>query len=151
MIKRGIIQLGGLTPKIRISKPGIDVDGAGELDFLLHEQHLYSQPYHFSFVECPFAGSTSSEVQDATVSVAIPNVTSDPNVLVYPVDSEGSIVFPYVKSTGPGTSSTGFAVEDWFIYHHVVSSTQINLRFYKVFRALKSPQGAYIILMRGDV
>lgn len=150
MIKRGIIQLGGLDPKIRISKPGVDVDEAGELDFLLHEQHLYSQPYHFSFVACPFAGNTSYTVQDSTVSVTIPDVTSEPVVLVYPVASDDSVVFPFPKSTGTGASTVGFLVESWFIYHEVVSSTRIDVRFYKPQTTLKSPEGAYIILMRGD-
>lgn len=146
-MKRGVIALGSPSPKIRISKPGVDIDSAADIDFLLHESHLYSQPYYFDFVACPFAGDTSSNAFNQTVSVAIPDVTADPIVIAYVADSESSIHYPAPRSTGPGSSASGFAYEAWGIRVKAESSTSLMVRFIKNAGVRRSPTGAYIILM----
>lgn len=151
MRKRGIIQLGGVEPKIRISKPGVDVDLAGPTDFLLHESHLYSQPYHFSFVACPFAGYTGNASRAATVNVSIPNVTDDPVVLLWPVDSTGATVSPMSRTTGTGSSGSGFNCENWDVNFDLISSTQIDINFGKGSDTRLSPDGCYLILLRKPI
>lgn len=147
-MKRGVIQFSGATEKVRISKPGVDVDTAGTLDFLLHENALYSQPYFSAFVTCPFAGNTSTGVQDQTVDVTVPNVTTTPVVMFWVVDSDSLISFPAQKGFGTGNSASGFSVNSFVVSYQIISSTVIRVRFFKSSNSLRSPQGAYLILSR---
>lgn len=147
MTRRGIIQLSG-TPKIRISKPGTDVDVADDTGFLLHENHLYAQPYFFQFVACPFAGNTSYVAKNQSVDVTIPDIDGSPIVLLWPVDSAGNITSPIPRSTGPGSSQFGFAVENWNIYWKIISSTSMTIKFTKTIDSLRSPNGCYVVLIR---
>jgi hypothetical protein len=146
--KRGIIQFATGVEKIRISKPGVDVDAATTLDFLLHESALYSQPYYSAFVTCPFAGYTGTSIQDQTVHVTVPDVTSTPVIILEVVDSDSLISFPAQKGLGSGSSGSGFSINNFTVSHQIISSTQVDVRFYKPGNSKKSPQGAYLILMR---
>lgn len=142
-MKRCVIDL----PKIRISKPGNDVDTAAMENLLFHESFLFTQPYFFTFVPCPF-GSGVSDVLDQTVPVTVPNVTSDPIVLLYASGGSTVNVFPAIRSIGAGSDATGYNVSMWIVGHNVVSSTRIDVQFIKPFRSLSAPTGAYMILMR---
>lgn len=147
MMKRGIIQLGGATPKFRISRKGVDVDLAGPTDFLLHEDYLTAQPYYAKFVPCPFAGNTSASGLDQTVPVTgIPNVTSDPIVVSYVQASDGSNTFPIRRSNGGPVGGRTDAY--YFVFVTVVSATQLNVRFQKAASSNSSPNGVYIVLYR---
>lgn len=146
--KRGIIQFATGIEKIRISKPGVNVDAATTLDFLLHESALYSQPYYSAFVTCPFAGNTSTGTQDQTVHVTVPDVTDSPVVILESVDSDGVISYPAQKGLGTGSSGSGFTINGFVVSHQVISSTQIDVRFFKNSTSRRSPLGAYLILMR---
>lgn len=147
MKKRGVIHLSG-TPKIRISKPGVDVDLATPTEFLLHESHLYAQPYYSSFVTCPFAGNTSGSLLQQAVNVTVPDVTAEPIVLLWPVDSAGTIISPMSRTTGPGSSQTGWVLDFWRVDAKVVNSTRVDVRFTKTADSRRSPNGAYLILLR---
>lgn len=143
-MKRCRVQL----PQIRITKPGHDVDTASLENHLFHESFLFSQPYYFKFVTCPFAGYVGNTTQTATVQVPVPNVTSNPIVLLYMVSSGAMTVFPGIRSQGAGTNEAGYATESWTIAHNVVSSTRIDVTFEKAPNGLYSPNGAYMVLMR---
>lgn len=147
-VKRGIIQFAPDIEKVRISTPGVNVDAASTLQFLLHEAALYSQPYYAAFVACPFAGNTSTGTQDVTVQVTVPNVTSDPVVILEIVDSDGLISFPAQKGLGTGSSGSGFSVNSFVVYHQVISATRVDVRFTKSDTSRRSPNGTYLVLMR---
>lgn len=134
-------------PTIRISKPGYDVDTAAMENMLFHESFLFTQPYFFTFVPCPF-GSGASGVLDQTVSVTVPNVTSDPIVLLFASGGSTVNVFPSIRSIGAGSDASGYNISAWIIGHNVVSSTRVDVNFIKPFRSLSAPTGAYMILMR---
>lgn len=138
MAKRGIIS----SSKIRFSPPDVDVDTAQPHELLMHEQFLFTQPYFFGFVACPFAGSTSSDILDQTVSVTIPDVTADPIVLLWTVDADDSIAWPRPRDV------TGGWATNWTVYHRVANSTQLEVRFLKGLDSQRSPNGAYVVLMR---
>ncbi|RWE78802.1 hypothetical protein [Mesorhizobium sp.] len=146
--KRGIIQFTPTIEKIRISIPGVSVDTAGPTQFLLHEAALYSQPYFSAFIACPFAGNTSLGTQDQTVQVTVPDVTATPVVLLSPVDSDSVISLPSQKGTGSGSSASGFNINNFSVSHWVVSSTRVDVRFFKNDTSRRSPNGAYLVLMR---
>lgn len=146
MTKRAILQLSGPSPKFRISRKGVDVDAAGPSDFLVHESHLIAQPFYSDFVPCPFAGYVGDEPQDATESVTIPNVTSDPIALIYTRHAGGQNVYPQRFSEGLVGSMT--SEEAFDIYLNVISSTQINLRFVKQPYSRTSPQGCWLTVYR---
>ncbi|RVC71283.1 hypothetical protein EN759_00265 [Mesorhizobium sp. M00.F.Ca.ET.038.03.1.1] len=148
MTKRGIIQFTPTIEKVRISVPGVDVDSAGFGQFLLHEAALYSQPYFAQFVACPFAGNTSTGQQVAEVNVTVPDVTNDPVPLFWIVDSNGEISYPSQKDTGTGNTGSGFAINAFFVGVQVVSSTLVKIKFVKPGTSRRSPQGAYLTLMR---
>lgn len=141
-MKRCIIEL----PKIRITPPGYDVDTAALENFIFHESFLFTQPYYFNFVACPFGADTTTSTMNQTVSVTVPGITSDPIVLLFMVSNESMNVFPDKRSFGTGTDAFGYNVELWTVGHNVVSSTRIDLNFIK--SAKRSPLGAYMILMR---
>lgn len=148
MIKRGVIQLNGADPKIRISQPGIDVEAAQPYELLLHEQHLYAQPYFFKFVACPFAGNTSTGVKDQTVNVTVPNINADPIILVWPVDMDDAVSYPLQRSTGTGSSASGFAVDSSDVRVQMVNSTTLAVEFIEGSNSKRPLNGAYIILLR---
>ncbi len=144
-MKRCVIDL----PIFRVSKPGADVDTAGPQDLLFHESFLFTQPYFFTFVACPFASNTKYEYKEATVNVTVPDVTDDPIVILYPVSSASSTVFPAFRDTGLGTDMSGYDVDATFFEYRVVSSTQVNVRFENWSK--KAALGAYMVLMRRPV
>ncbi|RAZ75845.1 hypothetical protein [Mesorhizobium atlanticum] len=146
--RRGIIQFKPGVEKVRISVPGVDVDAAGTTQFLLHEAALYSQPYFAGFVACPFAGNTSTGYLEQSVDVTVPDVTADPIVMHWIVDSDGLISFPCQKATGPGNSGGGFAINSFYARTRVISSVLVRVKFVKPDTSRRSPQGAYLILMR---
>lgn len=145
MIKRGIIHL---PDKFRISKPGVDVDLAGEGDFLFHESYLFAQPYAFKWAACPFAGDTSNNSRTATVTVTIPYVTSDPLIILYPVRSDGVAIFPYPKSYGTGSDGAGYSTEDWTVYLRNVTGTSLDVYFQKSKLTRRSPNGCWVVAIR---
>lgn len=146
-MKRGVISSEGGF-RFRISKPGIDVDSAGPEDFLFHESYLFTQPYHFTFVPCPFAGNTGRDELVQDVRVHTPNGGSSPLVILYPVSAQGLNVFPTPLSRGTGNSQSGFTRESWSIYTLAVTATYVDIQFYKPYNGLRSPQGCYLIMMR---
>lgn len=148
MTQRGLIQKTPTGVIFRITKPGVDIGAAGELDYLLHESHLCAQPYFFGYVACPFAGSTSASPLVATVAVTIPAVDASPLVLLWPVMSTGATVFPHQRASGPGSSSDGFAMDYWFVRYSVISTTRVDVTFDKPVNSLRSPAGAYLVAMR---
>ncbi len=84
-MKRGIISLG--TPLVfRISKPGFDVDTAGQADLLVHESIFYSQIVQSGTLSNPGGPSY-------TATVAIDPSLVNPIPIVYPVFS-GNVAFP---------------------------------------------------------
>lgn len=144
MAKRGIIS----KDKFRISAPGVDVDTAQPYELLMHEQFLFTQPYFFKYVPCPFAGNTSYGIQQSDVDVTVPDVTDDPLVLIWPESSENVVCWPKARSIGTGSSGSGYATENWTIQFEVISATVIRVRFIKALDSLRSPNGAYLVLMR---
>lgn len=148
-MKRGKIQLTGALPIFRISAKGYDVDMAPQNGFLLHEQHLYSQPFFWQYVPCPFAGETARGVQDATVPVTYPSVGNTPFGILYPVASTGAVSFPRPRSAGEGSNETVWTgLQNWRAEFDIVSLTQVNVRFTKTISSPTSPQGAFIMLFR---
>lgn len=146
MVKRGHFDLANGI--FRISKPGVDVDSAGPNDYLLHESHIYYQPYWTNFVACPFAGSTSTSEMQQSVNVTVPNVTADPIILIYPAINPSGNAFPHTRSQGT-TSPGGIGnIDLWIIEARATSSTNIEVRFWKASGTAKPPRGAYITLMR---
>lgn len=144
MAKRGIIT----SDKFRISPPGVDVDTAKPEQLLLHENMLYSQPYFFSFVACPFAGYIGNESRVASVDVVVPPVSDNPMVLVYPVSSEDLSIWPLPRAQGPGNPQNGYNLEYWSIGYRVLSASQISIIFEKSYDSYRSPLGAHIVLTR---
>lgn len=149
MAKRGKIQIQGTSPIFRISKPGYDVDTAPREGFLLHEEDLYSQPFHWAFVPCPFAGYNGAAAQDSVVTITHPNPGNTARILMYPVASDGQIVFPGPKGRQFGNASNGFpGLENWTIYYQQPNNAQIAIRFRKNPSSRTSPLGAYVVLFR---
>lgn len=144
-LKRCIISKDG---EFRVSNPGKDVASENQFDFMLHEDMLASQPYHFSYVECPFSTYTGNGVKDQSVNVTVPDVDSDPVVILFPVTSASVNSFPLTRDRGSGSDSSGYNVDKWFIVAKVVSSTQITVRFIKPSDGRKSPKGCYLVLAR---
>lgn len=148
-MKRGKIQLTGASPIFRISAPGFDVDTAPPNGFLLHEDHLYSQPFFWQYVECPFAGYEGAGFQDATVQVIYPSVGNLPNVILYPVASTYAVSFPRPRSLGVGSNeSTWTGLENWGVQFDIITNTRIDIRFTKTTSSPRSPRGAHLILLR---
>lgn len=146
-MKRCIIEL----PKIRISKPGFDVDTAAFDDFLFHEDFLFAQPYFAGFVACPFAGYTGKAARQETVSVTVPDVTADPIVLLFLSGTVDENIFPAIRSKGSGNDSAGYNTQQWWASHSVISSTQIDVVFVKGDNFLSSPNGAFMIAIRKPI
>jgi hypothetical protein len=140
-MKRCIIEL----PKFRISKPGYDVDTASMENLIFHESMLFTQPYFFQFVACPFSGAGNLT---GTVSVTVPDVTSDPIVLLFLSGGSTVNVYPGIRSEGPGNNEDGYDVTAWSVRYNVVSSTRIDVTFSTSLNGKTSPAGAHMILMR---
>lgn len=147
MALRGLFQKTGSGVIFRISKPGKDATSTDQRDFLLHESHLYTQPYFFGFVACPFAGTTGPAAT-ATVQVTVPGYDPDPMAVIYPVTSDSRTCFPAQRAAGSGSNEDGWAMDWWLIYHRVVSSTRIDISFEKPNLSLRSPLGCYLMLTR---
>jgi len=136
MVKRCIID----GSKIRISRPGVDVDAAGEFDFLLHENHLYAQPYFAAIVSKPSDGDTTI--------LNVPEVTSDPIVLIFPVRNGDMTSFPFPKSQGSGSNETGWSGLLYMaVNYRTLSATQIEFRFSTNSRS-DNVLSCYVLLLR---
>lgn len=119
MVKRCKIQL----PIIRVSKPGFDVDGASKRNCLLHEEKLFPQPYFQTIVNAPAGGGV--------VNVAIPDVTSNPLVFLFPVFDGTRSTFPYPRSESTGSSQSGFPnLLGFDVSYRVITSTSIDVRLF---------------------
>jgi hypothetical protein len=140
-MKRCIIQL----PKFRISRQGYDVETAAMENLLFHESMLFTQPYYFGFVACPFSGAGNLT---GTVSVTVPDVTADPIVLLFLSGGSTVNVYPGIRSEGPGNNQDGYDVTAWSVRYNVVSSTRIDVTFSTSLNGKTSPAGAHMILMR---
>lgn len=143
-MKRCIIDL----PKIRISAPGYDVDTAAPENMIFHEDFLFSQPYYFGFVACPFAGYTGKDTKIQFVNVAVPDITDNPLVLLYAVSPTPEVIFPAARSKGAGNDQDGYNVMMWGISYTIVNSTTISVRFEKSGSVRLSPDGAHMVLMK---
>lgn len=144
MVQRGLIDAG----KFRISRPGKDVSSTNPSDFMMHENFLFSQPYFFRFVACPFAGDTSQSSRNEIVDVAVPDVTDDPVVIMYTVTASGSIVWPSPRSFGVGNPQSGYPTDRAAALFKFYPPTTLRIRFVKGDLDRTSPQGAYIVLLR---
>jgi hypothetical protein len=69
-MKRGIINLGGASPKFRISKSGFSADSANINDFLFHESFLYQRIIAAGVLANPGAGASFT----ATVPLGVSGV-----------------------------------------------------------------------------
>ena len=65
--------------------------------------------------------------------------------------------FSMEKSLNPGSAlsgnqqprdETGGWATNWTVYHEVMSSTRLDVRFIKGLDSQRSPNGAYVVLMR---
>lgn len=144
MVQRGLID----KARFRVSRPGVDVNSAEFHEFMFHEQFLFTQPYFFKYVPCPFAGYVGTGVQESLVEVPIPDVTPDPIVIIRVVDRTDKIVFPLPRSYGTGSDTSGYAMDGWSARFKVESSTLLTIRFNKPDTRRYSPNGAYVVLMR---
>ena len=144
MIKRGHIS----SDKFRFSPPGVDVDTAQPHQLLLHEAMLYSQPYFFRYVGCPFAGYVGNQSRVGAVNLAVPPLADNPMVLVYPVSSEDLSVWPLPRAVGPGNPQNGYSLEYWSIGYKVLSASSIDIVFEKSYDSYRSPLGAHVVLIR---
>lgn len=147
MVQRGIFRKDP-SPAIRITRPGVDIADAGPLDFLLHEDHLYTQPYFFGFVACPFAGNTSNSGLSSSVDVTVPGFDANPIVLMYPLTSTSVTCFPAPRAKGHGSNQHGFPLDLYEITWQVLSSTIVRVNFSKPSTSTRSPAGCYLVLMR---
>lgn len=151
MPRRMFIGPDGGVFKFRITPPGSSNDAkyASVDQCIFHEQMLFTQPYWFGFVPCPFAGSTSKDALDQTATVSIPNVgVTDPEYVLFPRNVAGQNCFPRPASVSTGNSQDGYPSEAWQIRMVSITSTSLTLRFTKPALSIRSPQGCYVALMK---
>lgn len=134
--------------QVRVVPTGYDVDTAPSHKFLLHESFFASQPFHYTFVACPFAGSTSDDLLEASVAVNFTDVGNVPDIILYPVRDGGAIVFPQYFTRSDGNTTVGWNSERTTIYWESLTSSSVLVRFIKARHARRSPQGAWIVLFR---
>lgn len=151
MARRTFIGPADGTYKFRITKPGLEVDAryATVDQCLFHETMLFTQPYWFGFVACPFAGSTDKALLSQTATVAIPDFgVTDPVVNMYAKNYAAQNCFPRPASIGSGNSQDGYASEAWQIRLAGVTTNSISIEFTKPALSIRSPLGCYVTLMR---
>lgn len=151
MIRQAFRGWDGGVFKFRILKPGSAADAryASVDQCVFHEEMLFTQPYWFGFVACPFAGSVSKELLDQTTTVSIPNAgVTDPEYVMFPRNVNGQNCFPRPVSTGVGNSQDGYASEAWAIRMVSITATTMTLRFTKPALSIRSPLGCYVALMK---
>lgn len=151
MPRRAFRGLDGGVFKFRITKPGSVADAryASIDDCIFHEQMLFTQPYWFGYVPCPFAGSVSKYLLDQTATVTFPDFgVSDPEYVLFPRNVNGQNCFPRPASVGSGNSQDGFASEAWGIRVVSITTTSLTLRFIKPSLSIRSPLGCYVALMK---
>lgn len=146
-MKRGKISLSGSAPTFRVSVPGVDVDAAAPHQFVAHEDFLFSQPYAFGFVPCPFAGYTGNGTRDQSVTVTVPNVGVQPIIHLFLVDHTDAISYPAHYAEGGGSSESGYDVTNFFITGDY-SNGKLTIRFLKSSSGRRSPNGCYYMLSR---
>lgn len=128
MVKRAILNFGGASPILRVSKPGVAVDGAAPTDLMLDERVLYSQVYSTGFFARANVGN------DETINVSIGNQGFIPYILTFPVD-DSKIVRP------TGYNSSGGFVSFWY-----VQTTNTSISF--VFQDYSSITSMYYQVLR---
>jgi hypothetical protein len=133
--------------QLRISRSGFDVDAAGPDGFLLHEDFLWSQPFFFKYIPCPFAGFTGAESRVEAVTEPIPDSGSVPIVTLYAV-KDGAIAYPILRSMAFGNLQNGWpGLEQWHI-SYAASPTSLTIEFVKQVGTRTSPDGCYVICFR---
>lgn len=147
MTKRGKIKLNGPSPMFRVSMPGVDVDTAGPHQFIAHEDFIFSQPYAFGYVQCPFIGFTGDAQRDESVAVAVPNIGVTPIIHIFPVNQNNQIAFPAHFSEGAGSAGRNYQIINYFI-SGTASGGSLTIRFQKGLNTAFSPNGCYYILTR---
>ncbi len=88
MIKRAIFDFSGGSPVFRISKPGIDVDLAGDDDLLMDERGLYAQVVQTGVLVRTVFGSSV----DMTFSIV--DLGYKPYLIIWPINDDDAIVRP---------------------------------------------------------
>lgn len=146
-MKRGIIRLSGAGPIFRVSKPGVDVDLAASNEFVAHESFIFSQPFAFGYVGCPYAGFVGPGIRDQTASVAVPNIGVTPTIHVFADSHESKISFPYQLSEGSGNTANGYNT-----IQNTITATYspglLSVRFVKNSSSRFSLNGCYYMLTR---
>lgn len=151
MPRRAFIGPDGGAFKFRITPPGSGADAryASVDQCIFHEAMLFTQPYWFGYVPCPFAGSTSKDFLDQTATVTIPDAGDlDPEYVMVPRNVNGQNCFPRPASVGNGDSQNGYASEAWQIRKVSITATTLTLRFTKPALSIRSPLGCYVALMK---
>lgn len=134
--------------RFRISKPGYDVDTADEQHMLLHESFLYSQPFLWRWVPCPFSGYTGTDNRNVPVDpIYFDNTGEVPEVLTWIMFDDDVISYPVRNSAAVGSLQTGWNLRDARVMFDVTTSS-VTLRFRKYPNSTLSPKGAYLILFR---
>lgn len=150
MVKRAHIRLAG-SPIIRVSVPGVDVDAAQTHQFMLHEDFLYTQPYHIVWVPCPFAGNNDNQEMQATEWIGVPAVTADPIILTYMFTNTGAAMYPMAPSSSPRNNSSDLfpQLQRFGVGAQIADPWSASVHFWKTGRL--SPVGATLVFMRRAV
>lgn len=140
-MKRAIFEAG----KFRVSVAGADVDTARDDQFVLHEQHLFAQPFFSTFVACPVSG-TSGSLRQPVVTVSTPALPV-PDQLVtvlFPVPGDGASYWPLPPSNGTtGDQKGSYAVVS------DIQSDEVSVQFI-IPASIPAPAGAWLVLIRGE-
>lgn len=140
-MKRAIFEAG----KFRVSVAGADVDTARDDQFVLHEQHLFAQPFFSTFVACSATGTSGSLRQPTTAVSTPPLPIADELVTVlFPIPGDGASYWPLPPSNGAtGDQKGSYAlVSD-------IQPGEVTVRFV-IPEDVPAPDGAWLVLIRGE-
>lgn len=146
-MKRGKINLSGAMPTFRVSVPGVDVETAAMHQLVAHEDFLFSQPFAFGFVQCPFKGYTGTGDRDQSVTVPVPNLGIQPIIHLFAVDHNDVISYPSHYSEAGGNSQAGYDVLNHYVTG-IYANGNLTIRFLKFGNGRRSPGGCYYMLSR---
>lgn len=146
-MKRGKISLSGAAPTFRVSIPGVDVDAAEMYQLTAHEDFLFSQPFAFGYIPCPFSGYTGNGDRDQNVTVTVPDPGVEPIVQVFIVDHNDQISFPAMYSEGGGNSQQGYNTLNYYVSFNCAAG-KLTVRFFKGGNGRHSPKGCYYMMSR---
>lgn len=133
--------------RFRISRPGFDVDTAAPQNMLLHESFLYSQPFLFRFVACPYGGTVSGNRDQPSSPISFSNPgTQLPSVAIFIVSSDSLVDFPARNALSTPQTGGVVSVPTWYTTYSLTNSS-ITLRFFTSTNT-PAPLGAYIILFK---